>query len=293
MSRRIVILSSTDEFVVSVRTERDSDCSFRQQSARNEEFCGTLSKSLVLSSFADAVKIPRTTTILQKLPPEIEFLPPPPRYVPKLCTDILYLYSGDMLPKDERQVIDQAIERNRGSEGQAARRKTVCEKLDWSCIEAFSPEEKAWVRVYGNEVLNTEPLRRLRFQRFYAVNSVKLAYFKTSGISLSELSEIFAHLSPELMQRMARILGEALSAKNEYEGRLWLDQQRLSEAEWIANWQVLQRRMPPDFKAEAMKTKSTTDVAAKVKESYPALNPTAIRLWLYFWQRQGKLLKAV
>lgn len=239
------------------------------------------------------MQITRAITTLQKLPPEIEFLPPPPSYVPKLCTDILYLYSGDMLPKDERQVIDQAIERNRGSEGQAARRKTVCEKLDWSCVEAFSLEEKAWVRVYGNKVLNTEPFRRLRFQRFYAVNSVKLAYFKTSGISLSELSEIFAHLSPELMQRMARILGEALSAKNEYEGRLWLDQQRLSEAEWVANWQVLQHRMPPEFKAEAMKVKSTIDIAAKAKESYPALNPTAIRLWLFFWQRQGKLLRAV
>lgn len=193
-----------------------------------------------------------------------------------------------MLLDDERLLIDQAI-----TQCQVSRRKTVRDELDWSCVEAFSLEEKAWVRVYGNKVLNTEPFRRLRFQRFYSVNSVKLAYFKTSGISLSELSEIFAHLSPELMQRMARILGEALSAKNEYEGRLWLDQQRLSEAEWIANWQVLQHRMPPEFKAEAMKAKSTTDVAAKAKESYPALNPTAIRLWLFFWQRQGKLLKAV
>lgn len=239
------------------------------------------------------MQITRAITTLQKLPPEIEFLPPPPSYVPKLCTDILYLYSGDMLPKDERQVIDQAIERNRGSEGLAARRKTVCEKLDWSCIEAFSPEEKAWVRVYGNEVLNTEPLRRLRFQRFFSVNSVMLTCFKRSGISLLELSEIFTHQSPELMQRMGGVLGEALSAKNEYEGRLWLDQQRLSEAEWIANWQVLQHRMPPEFKVEAMKAKSEIDVAAKAKVTYPALNPTAIRLWLFFWQRQGKLLRAV
>ena len=189
------------------------------------------------------------------------------------------------MPDEERLLIDQAI-----TQCQVSRRKTVRDELDWSCVEAFSLEEKAWVRVYGKKVLNTEPFRRLRFQRFYAVNSVKLAYFKTSGISLSE---IFAHLSPELMQRMARILGEALSAKNEYEGRLWLDQQRLSEAEWIANWQVLQHRMPPEFKAEAMKAKSKIDVAVKAKATYPALNPTAIRLWLFFWQRQGKLLRAV
>ena len=120
-----------------------------------------------------------------------------------------------MLPDEERLLIDQAI-----TQCQVSRRKTVRDELDWSCVEAFSLEEKAWVRVYGKKVLNTEPFRRLRFQRFYAVNSVKLAYFKTSGISLSELSEIFAHLSPELMQRMARILGEALSEKNEYEGQL-------------------------------------------------------------------------
>lgn len=233
--------------------------------------------------------ITRAVTTLQKLPPEIEFLPPLPRYVPKLCTDILYLYSGDMLSKDERLLIDQAIERNRGSEGQAARRKIVRDKLDWNCVEAFSPEEKAWVRVYGNEVLNTEPLRRLRFQRFFSVNSVLLSYFKISGISLKELSEIFAHQSPELMQHMEGVLGEALKAKNEYEGRLWLDQQHLSEAEWIADWQVLQHRMPPEFKAEAMKAKSKIDVAAKAKAAYPALNPTAVQLWLFFWQRQGKV----
>lgn len=237
--------------------------------------------------------ITRAITTLQKLPPEIEFLPPPPRYVPKLCTDIIGLYSGDMLPKNERLLIDQAIERSRGSEGQAARRKTVCDKLDWSCVEAFSPEEKAWVRVYGNEVLNTEPLRRLRFQRFFSVNSVVLGYFKISGISLKELSEIFAHQSPELMQRMGGVLGKAFKAQHEYEGRLWLDLQQLSEAEWIADWQVLQHRMPPEFKAEAMKAKSKIDVAAKAKATYPALNPTAIRLWLFFWQRQGKLLRAV
>ena len=92
---------------------------------------------------------------------------------------------------------------------------------------------------------------------------------------------------------MKGVLGEALKAKNEYEGRLWLDMQRLSEDEWIANWQVLQLRMPPEFKAEAMKAKSKIDVAAKAKATYPALNPTAIRLWLFFWQRQGKLLRAV
>ena len=189
---------------------------------------------------------------------------------------------------DERLLIDQAI-----TQCQVSRRKTVRDELDWSCVEAFSLEEKAWVRVYGNKVLDTEPLRRLRFQRFYAVNSVKLAYFKTSGISISELSEIFAHLSPELMQRMGGVLGEALKAKNEYGGRLWLDQQQLSEAEWIANWQVLQHRMPPEFKAEAMKAKSKIDIAAKAKATYPALNPTAVQLWLFFWQRQGKLLRAV
>ena len=239
------------------------------------------------------MNITRAVNILQNLPPEIEFLPPPPRYVPKFCTDILNLCSGDMLSKDERQVIDQAIERNKGSEGQAARRKTVRDKLDWSCVEAFSPEEKAWVRVYGSGVLNTEPLRRLRFQRFFSVNSVMLAYFKRSGISLLELSEIFAHQSPELMQRMRGVLGEALKAQNEYEGRLWLDQQQLSEAEWIADWQVLQHRMPPEFKAEAMKAKSKIDIAAKAKATYPVLNPTAVQLWLFFWQRQGKLLRAV
>ena len=237
--------------------------------------------------------ITKAVTTLQKLPPEIEFLPPPPRYVPKFCTDILGLYSGDMLSKDERLLIDQAIERSRGSEGLVARRKTVCDKLDWSCVEAFSPEEKAWVRVCGNSVLNTEQLRRLRFQRFFSVNSVMLTYFKRSGISLLELSEIFAHQSPELMQHMKGVLGEALKAKNEYEGRLWLDMQRLSEAEWIANWQVLQHRMPPEFKAEAMKAKSKIDIAAKAKATYPVLNPTAVQLWLFFWQRQGKLLRAV
>lgn len=238
------------------------------------------------------MKITRAVNILQQLPPEIEFLPPPPRYLSSFSVGIIpsLLPTTPDLYKQRPEVLN--LGGGKGAVWQKKRTEAIRTLLNWDCISNFSAEELVWVRCYGKDILNIEEFRRLRFQRFHAVNS-EIFYRISRRVPRSLVRTIIEEQSPTLMKEMDKPLADAWSAKKEYDEIFWLDQQRLSDVEWIANWQVLQHRMPPEFKAEAMQAKSQIDIAAKAKEAYPALNPTAVRLWLFFWQRQGKLFRAV
>lgn len=238
------------------------------------------------------MRITKAVNILQQLPPEIEFLPPPPRYLSSFSAGIIpsRLPFKTDLYKQRPEVLN--LGGGKGAVWQTKRREAIKNLLNWDCISDFSTEELVWVRCYGKGILNTEAFRRLRFQRFHAVNSELFNRFEYR-VPRSLIRTIMEEQSPILMKEMDKPLADAWAAQKEYDEKYWLSQQRLPDVEWIANWQVLQHRMPPEFKAEVMQAKSQIDIAAKAKEVYPALNPTAVRLWLFFWQRQGKLLRAV
>lgn len=232
--------------------------------------------------------------LLNQLPEEIRYLPPPPRFLPSGCADLINFHNKE----ESLQYWSEHIPtlRRIGSRkfSPVERRQAIASLLNFSYPDALSPEEVIWSQTAGASILCLPILRRLRFQRFYCANWRVISYLQEIDISADRLSDVLKESNPSRFTGIRSFLKEVFLAEDEFSGKYWLDNQLIEDSDWIAQWQLLQHKAGNEIKETLMQNRTfTADQIEQLLEGQHFdfyFDPIVMTQWGNFWQRQGTLL---